>query len=226
MRLFILTVFAGIYTIYAYKYGNVIKLDELETYDDAIDALENNEFEYNRFIKLKKDLDKFINFNDYKCYTINKIKCLINEDIYEQINFLNETIRNEEAIATVDKKRFSTYVDNLKSINYIHYTYSSEFVREENDQFFDEYQSFPVELFSYVGYFRYKQDPESIIKISNYLDQTRHHAKNIIDKINIIKEKLDDFNPETRKNYVLNYRNIKKRKNVLWWNDVYNYWFD
>ncbi len=225
MRLFLLVLIVGIYTVLATKYGNLVNIETLETYEDAMEAIEVNEEEYQKYNSLQNNLNKFINFNDYKCFTNLKKSCVINEDIFEQINFLNETIRNDTRLNSSDKKKFSTFVGNTKSINYLHYHYSKEFKRDENDQYFDEYQVFPVELYSYVGYFKYKQENETIIRISNYLDKTRHHAKNILDRITEIKNQLIEYNPETKKNYVRNYRNIRRRKNILWWNDVYYFWF-
>ncbi len=220
----ILIILSIIYGILAYKYGNIYDTGNLENYEDAIDALEEIETDYKKFNKLNADLKKFINFNDFKCFAGTKNKCLISDDVYKQIEFINGTITNNTILDSKDKKRFSAYVGNLKSINYLHYTYSKELKRPEGDQYFDEYLLFPVELYSYVGYFRYKQNDDSVIKILNYLDNTRHHAINIIDHIKNLKEQIDEFNPDIKKNYVKNYRNIRKRKQSLWWEGLFNYW--
>ena len=224
MRLII--ILSILYGIFAYKYGNIYDVSNLENYDDAIYAMEEIEQDYNKFNKLSTDLKKFINFNDFKCFTGIKTKCLINDDVYEQIDFINGTITNNTILEPRDKKRFSAYVGNLKAINYLHFTYSKELRKPEGDQYFDEYLMFPVELYSYVGYFRYKQSDDSVLKILNYLDNTRHHAKNVIDHINSLKEQIEEFNPDIKKNYVKNYRILRKRKQALWWEGVYNYWFD
>ncbi len=222
----IIIILSILYGIFAYKYGNIYDVSSLENYDDATFALEENEHDYNKFNKLNADLKKFINFNDFKCFTGIKNKCLINEDVYNQIEFINGTITNNTMLEPKDKKRFSAYVGNLKAINYLHYTYSKELKRPDGDQYFDEYIGFPVELYSYVGYFRYKQGDDSVLKILNYLDNTSHHAKNVIEHINNLKEQIDEFNPDLKKNYVKNYRNIRKKKQDLWWTEVYNFWFE
>jgi hypothetical protein len=224
ITIFTVCLLCKLYQINAEKIGKIFDVNELETYEDAIDALETNEKNYKDYMDLKKNLKKF-NVDDFKCNTSFKNKCVINEHVFEQINFINDTVVNKTSLENGNKRKFSIFVNNIKTINYIHYSYSNELQKYNDDIYFTEYYPFPVELYSYVAYFKYEQDEETIIKISNYLDVSRHHAKNIIDHIRSLEEKLSEYDNDIQRNYVRNYRNINKRKNILWWHDMYYYFF-
>ncbi len=210
--------------INAYLYGNRINISEIETLEKIDEVYDRIYKELKEYKLHRNDLEKFNDIHDYKCFGEKyKKKCVINSDSYEHIDFVNYTIGNNTVLESKEKSLFNKYVNNFKSINYLHY--KNEFLLEDLDDFDDYYYQFPTELYAYGGYFRYTIDEESKIKILNYLDSTRTHLKNILDYINGTNQVLEHYNPDIIANYNINYRIIKKHRNKLWWYEFFGWLF-
>ncbi len=223
MRFIFLLFIVHIWTINGYLYGNRINLNSLETVEDIDDTMDLLVKEYNEYNKHVRNMDKFVD-HEYKCLDNDtKLKCFINNESFKHIDYVNHTIVNSTQLDKTEKNRFNKMVNNFKTINYLHYKNSDLLIHL--DDFNDEYNIFPTELYAFGGYFRYNFDEESKIKISNYLDNTRNNLKNIVDFIKETNKTLEHYNPDIHKNYKLNYRSIKKHRNRVWWTEMFGWIF-
>ncbi len=215
--------------VIGYRFGNIIDTNKIESTRDLYLISKQIQNDYTEYNSIRKNIKKFQNFSNFKCMKSKEYQykdgCIVDENVFQQIEFVNNTVNNNTILEGKEKGKFNTFVANIKVINNIHYINSELIFNESlrNDQYFYEYHPFPTELYSFGGYFRYKFDENSIIKISNYLDVTYHHLKNIIDYLDTQKIMLSEHNPDTIKNFQINNKNFKNRRVLLWYQEIF--WF-